>query len=144
MNTNEGIPIKYQTLDAVDEKGNTIETLPQHAFISHEEFKNVALCNSNIRVKEDGTAKYFKDIIPEVIEHSACEECKEIAYKLINRETEIQTLYDAFLVDFNKKNNEIKRLKFKIKKLKLESIIIEGNIKKAELKAKDLGIFNFL
>ncbi len=141
---NKDISIKYLTLDAIDEKGNTIETLPQHAFVAHEEFKNVALCNSNIRVKEDGITKNFKDIKPEIIEHSACEDCKEIARKLINRETEIQRFYDASVSVFHETTKKVKELESELRRLKLELIKEQGNIKKAELKAQRMGCFNFL
>jgi len=122
------------------------ETSIQHVFVSQNN-KCVSLCDKNMVLLIDGSKinAPFDSLKSEFIDPlNICEKCSALKAMLDSRETEIQRYYDSTVNEFHDVNKEVKKLESLLKKKKLSLIKLQSEITKAELKAKESGIFDFL
>ena len=139
--------IKFLTLELRDGEGDFMETTLQHGFVKSKKHLNICLCNSNLHVHEPDFDAHMKfEDIPEqeIDETIVCQRCLFISTRLTSRDSETQRFYDKNLYEYESTNKKIEDLESELKKLKLQSIKLKSNLTKAELKAKELGISEFL
>jgi hypothetical protein len=133
--------IKYKTVSSDTLKINKHQII-QHVIIRDDRGLSRCLCNKETDSKVSGRFAGFNS---ETIDESIlCSRCAALSSKLINRESEVQRFYDITLKEISSLDEEISKIESNLKKLKLKRIKAQSDISKAKMRAKELGVYNFL